>query len=100
MHTGDWQHSKTGTSEDTRHLCKGQCCSPALPAPAAAPLWLGKLLTFFTIPGHSSSAEEREGTGPCAGAASHLSVHSAAVSGDNQVLQASSILFNASTAAV
>lgn len=102
MLTGDHQQSKTGTSEDTQHLCKGQCCSPALPATTAAPLRLSKLLTFFTIPGHSSSAGERGGKRALCWCSihTHLSVHSAAASGDNQGLQASSILFDASTAAV
>lgn len=54
-----WQQSKTSTSEDTQHRCKGQHCSPALPAPTAAPPRLGQLLAFLIC----------NGSGPCQGTA-------------------------------
>lgn len=49
MLMGNCQQSKTSTSEDTEHLCKGQYCSPALPAPTAAPPQQGQLLAFLAL---------------------------------------------------
>lgn len=97
------QQSRTSTAKDMQQpLCKGQPCSSALPAPTAAPPWPGQPLAFLIC----------HGSGPCQGTAAtqereegcsihtHLSMHGAAAGGANRGLQSSSILFNASTAAV
>lgn len=71
-----WQQSKTSTSEDMQHLYKRQHCSPALPAPTAAPPRLGQLLAFLICDdsglcqGTAAVQEREEGKGPCADAAS------------------------------
>lgn len=88
------QQSKTGTSADTQHLCEGQPCSPAMPAPTVAPPRLGQLLAFLICCGSglcqgTAVMQERE-----EGCSIHtqLSMHGAAVGDANWGLQASSVL--------